>query len=63
MSTIVLRGEETLPNWYLSALTVHRCSVAGSFALSAFSRALKALGRSKRRRLISRFRLEIILGG
>lgn len=59
----VLRGEEVLPSWYFSARTVQRCRVAGSFALSAFSRSLKALSRSKRRGLISKFWLEIILAG
>ncbi len=58
-----LRGEEVVPNLYFSARTVQRCKVAGSFVRSAFSRSLKALGRSKRRGLLFKFRLEIVLGG
>lgn len=62
-SVVALRGEEVLPNWYFSARIVHRCKVAGSFALSVFSRSLKALGLSKRRGLISIFWLEITRAG
>jgi hypothetical protein len=59
----VRRGAAALPKRYLSARIVQRCKFAGIFARSFFSRSLNALAPSKRRLLITRFRLEIKRGG